>query len=208
MTRSTEERATEEPAASERILRAAIGELVSLGAGELAMHDVADRAGVSKGLIHYHYRDKEALLARAADRLGTRIAARAQRALSASSAESVVEDLRRWLDTELEIGEWRALLSLAEFPASAVQEASAVALEARRLAATRMMDRLFTVMELRPRVAPELLGELWVALVGGLAMEADAARAAGPAFNVLVLALLGLAADGDEAPASEAPLRP
>jgi AcrR family transcriptional regulator len=206
--RSTEERATAEPAASERILRAAIGELVSLGAGELAMHDVADRAGVSKGLIHYHYRDKEALLARAADRLGTRIAARAQRALSGSTADSVVEDLRRWLDTELEIGEWRALLSLAEFPAPAVQQASGIALEARRLAASRMMARFFAVMDLRPRVAPELLGELWVALVGGLAMEADAAHAAGPAFDVLVLALLGLAADRDDAAAGETPLRP
>jgi hypothetical protein len=47
-----------------------------------------------------------------------------------------------------------------------------------------------------------------VALVGGLAMEADAARAAGPAFDVLVLALLGLAADRDDAAAGETPLRP
>jgi AcrR family transcriptional regulator len=181
------------PAASERILRAAIGELVALGAGELAMHDVADRAGVSKGLIHYHYRDKEALLARAAERLGERIAARAHRALGASTADSVVEDLRHWLATELETGEWRALLSLAEFTAPAVRRASREALDARQAVATRMMARLFNVMGMRPRVAPELLGELWVALVGGLATEVDGVRAPGAAFDVLLLALLGLA---------------
>jgi AcrR family transcriptional regulator len=187
------------PAASERILRAAIGELVALGAGELAMHDVADRAGVSKGLIHYHYRDKEALLARAAERLGERIAARAHRALSVSTAETVVEDLRRWLAAELEIGEWRALLSLAEFTAPAVRRASRDALEARHAMAARLMARLFDVMGMRPRVAPELLGELWVALVGGLAVEVDGASAPGAAFDVFVLALLGLAEEHETA---------
>ena len=45
-----------------RILDAAIASLVSAGAGALAMHEVAERAGVSKGLIHYHFRDKDALL--------------------------------------------------------------------------------------------------------------------------------------------------
>ena len=49
-----------------RILQAAQEELVRRGAGALAMHEVADRAGVSKGLIHYHYHDKDALLARVA----------------------------------------------------------------------------------------------------------------------------------------------
>src|SRR5688572_32204146 len=48
--------------AAERILRGAAECLVLKGAAELSMQDVADTAGVSKALIHYHYRDKEALL--------------------------------------------------------------------------------------------------------------------------------------------------
>jgi AcrR family transcriptional regulator len=50
--------------AAERILRAAIRRIVASGAAALTMHEVSEEAGVSKGLIHYHFHDKETLLAR------------------------------------------------------------------------------------------------------------------------------------------------
>ena len=179
--------------ATERILRAAIAELVSRGAGALAMHDVAERAGVSKGLIHYHYQDKDALLARAAERLGARIAMRASRALASSSPATVVEDLRRWLQTELDLGEWHALLALGEWPASSVQAASREALEARRAVTARMTQQLFELLGVRPRIALKHAADLLVALVGGLAVEPESDADPLAAFDVLVLALLGLA---------------
>ena len=48
----------------ERILYAAAARIVAGGTANLSMQDVADAAGVSKGLIHYHFHDKETLLTR------------------------------------------------------------------------------------------------------------------------------------------------
>ena len=48
----------------ERILYAAAARIVASGTANLSMQDVADAAGVSKGLIHYHFHDKETLLTR------------------------------------------------------------------------------------------------------------------------------------------------
>jgi AcrR family transcriptional regulator len=177
--------------APERILRAAIAELVLHGAGALSMHEVADRAGVSKGLIHYHYHDKDAVLARAAERLGERISARGHRALAAATPRSIVADLRAWMAVELQLGEWRALISLGEWLAPAVQDAARDALDARRTMTTEMSITMFERLGIRPRIAPEQAGDLLVALVSGLAVESGGGDPAA-AFDVLVLALIGL----------------
>ncbi len=179
------------PTAPERILRAALAELVLHGAGSLSMHEVADRAGVSKGLIHYHYHDKDAMLARAATRLGERICARGRRALAAMLPESVVTDLRAWMEDELQLGEWRALLSLGEWLAPAVQRAAREALDTRRAMTTELAATMFARLGIRPRIAPEQAGDLLVTLVSGLAVES--ARGDPPAaFDALVLALIAL----------------
>ena len=181
------------PDAAARILDAAVEALVRSGAVALAMHDVASRAGVSKGLIHYHYRDKDALLADAAARLSERISMRERRALALSSPAAAVDDLRRWMETELDAGEWRALLSLVQWPAAIVMSAARDALDERRTMAWHTMARLFELLGLRARIAPEQIAALFVAVVSGLAAAPDGAgdrRATGDAF---VLALLGLA---------------
>jgi AcrR family transcriptional regulator len=179
--------------APERILRAAVAELVLHGAGALAMHEVADRAGVSKGLIHYHYHDKDAVLARAAERLGERIASRGRRALAASTPGSVVGDLREWMSVELRTGEWRALVSLGDWPAPAVQRAARQALAARRAMAGEMAASMFARLRIEPSITAAQAGDLLAALVSGLAVESRGADATSSAFDVLVLALLGLA---------------
>ena len=53
--------------AAERILAAAAECVSALGAAQVSMQAVADGAGVSKALIHYHFRDRDELLARLAD---------------------------------------------------------------------------------------------------------------------------------------------
>lgn len=175
-----------------RILDAAAAELVRAGAGELAMHEVAARAGVSKGLIHYHYHDKDALLAGAAARLGERIAGRERALLARATAESVVEDLRAWIDGELDAGERRALLSLVRWPTGAVAGAAARAVAERREAAARIVARVTELLRYRPRVAAEHLGGLLAAAMHGMAI-APGEPAAGPSADVLILALLAMA---------------
>jgi len=177
-------------AAAARILDAAVDALVEHGAGALAMHDVASRAGVSKGLIHYHYHDKDALLADVVVRLGERIAARERAALARSVAASVVDDLRRWMESERSAGEWRALISLLQWPAGPVARAAREGLRERRVAAAGMMAHVFALLAVRPHIAPEQMGALVATAVCGLAVgPGDAEDRA--AMDVLVLALLG-----------------
>ncbi|HUO52317.1 MAG TPA: helix-turn-helix domain-containing protein [Gemmatimonadaceae bacterium] len=178
--------------AAARILDAAAGELVRAGAGELSMREVAARAGVSKGLIHYHYRDKDALLAGAAARLGERIAARERALLARATAGTVVEDLRTWIDGELAAGDWRALLSLVRWPSGAVAPAAARALAERREEAARIVARATELLRYRPRVAPEHLGALLVAAMHGMAIAPEG-PAAGSGADILILALLAMA---------------
>ncbi|MEP6692637.1 MAG: TetR/AcrR family transcriptional regulator, partial [Gemmatimonadaceae bacterium] len=71
--------------ASERILASAVHCIVEVGAAAVTMHEVAEEAGVSKGLIHYHFHDKETLLARVLEWLTRAVTARERRALAEST---------------------------------------------------------------------------------------------------------------------------
>jgi TetR/AcrR family transcriptional repressor of bet genes len=178
--------------ATTRILDAALEELVAHGADSLAMHAVAERAGVSKGLIHYHFHDRNALLADVAPRLAARIAARARKALVASTTTTVIADLERWLERELELGEWRGLLALAEWPAADVQHAAAAALASRREEVRRVLEQLFALLEIRTKISLAPLTDLAVAVVNGLAAERSSGRDASPALDALVMAFYRL----------------
>ena len=63
--------ATERPRtranAADRILHAAAACVSALGAARVSLQTVADEAGVSKALIHYHFRDRDALLTQLVD---------------------------------------------------------------------------------------------------------------------------------------------
>ena len=66
---------------------------------------------------------------------------------------------------------------------------------ARREAAMVTVDRLFALLELRPRVPVQLLADVIVAFIDGLAIHASIAPQANHrvAFDVLWLSLLSLA---------------
>ena len=70
-------------AAAQRILTAAAEQLAVHGPARLSMQDVAEAAEVSKGLIHYHFHDKETLLARVAEWVTQDSVAREREALRA-----------------------------------------------------------------------------------------------------------------------------
>jgi len=178
--------------AAARILDAALEELVARGAASLAMHDVADRAGVSKGLIHYHFHDKNALLAEVAPRLGDRIATRARGALATSATASAIADLERWLVREIELGEWRGLLALAEWPAEGVRRAARTALDDRRQEMHRVLERLLSLLQIRTKMSLGPLTDLAIAVVSGLAAEIGSGRDPSPALDALVMAFYRL----------------
>ncbi len=95
--------------------------------------------------------------------------------------------------SELRFGEWRALLSLGEWPAEVVQDAARAAVEARRQMMEELAATMFARLGVRPRIAAGQAGDLLTALVSGLAAEPGANHDPSAAFDVLVLALLQLA---------------
>ena len=181
--------------ATERILKAAATRLAVSGSGMLTMQEVADEAGVSKALIHYHFHDKETLLARLVAWMAEGLVRRERAALARSSPHEAIDDLWRWLDGELKRGHARALVELAHWPGARVHAAVADAMKLRRAASTLSAERLFRLLALQPRVPAPLVGDLLVTFLDGLASAPtdEGGPDARAAFDVLWLALLGLA---------------
>src|SRR5215470_5352232 len=64
-----------------RLLRAAYAAVAQRGFSAVTLQDVAERAGVSKGLVLYYFTDKQQLLAAVMQRTDEVIRARATRAM-------------------------------------------------------------------------------------------------------------------------------
>jgi AcrR family transcriptional regulator len=178
--------------ASERILGAAVRCIVEVGAAAVTMHEVAEEAGVSKGLIHYHFHDKETLLARVVEWLTRAVTARERRGLAESTPRTAVDDMWDWLSGELDRGHIRVLLELTEWREPLVQRAARDSARDRRAAAVESTDLLFTLLGLKPRIPIGLLAD--VAFVDGVAIgAADPEFNPRAAFDVFWLAVLSLA---------------
>jgi AcrR family transcriptional regulator len=181
--------------AAERILRGAAERLIEVGAAETSLQDVALAAGVSKALIHYHFANKEALLVRVAEWATNQVVTRERAALENVGASTAVDALWQWLEQALVKGHLRLLLELGVYREPLVQAAVREALRARHAMAVQTLDRLFALLELRPRVPTELLASVVVAFVDGLASRpaSDSATDARIAFDIFWLSLLSLA---------------
>ena len=159
------------------------------------MQDVATAAGVSKALIHYHYRDKESLLEQVALWATAGILRRERQVLDGSTAAVAVDALWRWLEEELDGGHLRLLLELGQYRAPRVRAAISESLRVRREASAGTIRRLFELLELRPRVPVELLAGVVVAFIDGLASRppGDDPQDARVTFDVFWLSVLSLA---------------
>ena len=182
--------------APDRILDAARRRVAECGAADTSMQDVARVAGVSKALIHYHFRDKEALLARLVVRLGDAVIARERAALDGAAAHDAVDALWGWLERELRRGDVRVLLDLSLVSLADVREASRRVAAARRESAAATVERLFALLDLRPRLPIAMLAEAALAFTDGLVLGAPLAPDTTPrrvAFDAFWLALLSMA---------------
>ena len=186
---------TSSSSSRDRLLAAAAERLASAGAAALSLQDVAHAAGVSKGLIHYHFRDREALLVETVNWLAALAVRRERRALAEVTPVGAVDSMWRWLDAELARGELRVLVELAGAREESVRDAARAAAEARRDAAAETVRTLFSTLALRPRVEPEMLAEAIVAFIDGLAVQTALDPGSNPrvAFDVFWLGMLGLA---------------
>lgn len=181
--------------APERILAAAAQCVGALGAAQVSLQTVAAAAGVSKALIHYHFRDRDALLAQLGDWLTDVVVAGEDAALADAAPTEGLDSLWRWLDGELATGRIRALVDLAQERGEAVREAVRRSRAARRAQATRTIERLFAALSLTPRLPAPLVGDVTLAFVDGLAGEAAVEPEANHRlrFDVFWLSVLSLA---------------
>ncbi len=187
-------RAHETVVARQRIVDATIRCMARDGAAEASMATIAAAAGVSKALLHYHFSDRERLLARVLTQLGERLVERERVALDGADGRRAVDALWRWTERELALGELRGLLELSLIREPLVREAATAVATSRRRSAGRTVADLLARLGLVPRVPAELLGEAWVAFMDGLA-AAGLVTTTDPrvAFDVFWLAVLGLA---------------
>ena len=159
------------------------------------MGDVASAAGVSKALVHYHFRDKDSLMHALVDDVGLAIVGRARAAMSQAPGEHALDDFWSWLEQELRVGDVRILLSLAECDSARVRDACRRIAHHRRELTADHIDRVFGRLALTSRVPSALLAETVLVFADGLAASTalDPERDPRPAFDVLWLALLTLA---------------
>ena len=181
--------------APERILAAAAECAGQLGAAQVSLQTVAGAAGVSKALIHYHFRDRDALLAQLADWLTVALVTGEDAVLADAAATDGLDALWAWLGQELATGRIRALVDLGQERGAAVRAAVRRSREARRAQATRTIERLFGALSLTPRLPAPLLADVTVAFVDGLAGEAALEPDANYRlrFDVFWLSVLNLA---------------
>jgi AcrR family transcriptional regulator len=183
------------PPATRRILSAARTLVSRGGAAEVSMGDVAATAGVSKALVHYHFRDKDTLLHSLVEDVGYAVVARARQAMSREGSAHALDEYWAWLEQELHLGDLCILLALAEYDSDRVRAVSRRVADQRREAAARQVSLVFARLGLSPRVPAPLIADTVVAFVDGLAAghALDSDRDPRPAFDVLWLALLTLA---------------
>ena len=185
----------EDVPAPRRILDAAARSIVASGAAAMSLSEVASEAAVSKALIHYHFHDKDSLLVQLVDRTAAEITARELASLAGQHSPLAVDAIWAWLVGELRRGSLRVLLEVSQYRSAPVQDAARRAAALRRATTTETIKHLFAILELHPRVPAELISEVVVAFVDGLAMDATLGdeRSTRVAFDVFWLALLNLA---------------
>jgi AcrR family transcriptional regulator len=175
-------------------VEAAVRCLVRDGLAGASMAAIAAEGGVSKALLHYHYADRERLLAEVVVQLGRRITSRERAAMGTTTGSAVVDALWEWLAGELARGELRALLELAMQHEPEVRAAADEVARARGHAATETVEQIFAGLGLTPRMPAALLGGASMAFIDGLAIDAATpGRDPRVSFDLFWLALLSLA---------------
>jgi len=181
--------------ASHRILAAGRTLVARGGAAEISMGDVAAAAGVSKALVHYHFRDKESLLCSLVHDVGSATNARGRVAIAQLGDGHALDAYWTWLEGELRRGDLRVLVSLAEYDSDAVRTASRAIADERREVTAEQVAALFHRLGLSLPVPAELLADTMLAFIDGMAVAyaMDTTRNPRPSFDVFWLALLTLA---------------
>lgn len=179
----------------DRILEAAARCIGRDGVAGASMAAIALEAGVSKALLHYHYRDRARLLAEIVERIGTRLIARERAAIDGAADAGSLDALWCWLADELQRGELASIGELALVRDTTVRHTSRAMADRRRRSATQTVEQLFAQLQLVPRVPAAMMAEAMVAFIDGLVLDVASGSSRDPrvSFDLFWLGLLSLA---------------
>lgn len=182
--------------AKTRILEAAVQRAREGPVEGITIASIAKSADCAKGLVHYHFGTKDALLAAAAAAVWDRRREAWHDVMRRGTATDAVD--RGWKTVSLEASEGRAraAVTLAARSDSIGRSAREAAANF-RLAVTADLVHVLQRMDRTLTVPPEEAGQLFVAAINGLAMELEmgadpgVSEAAWAAFWVGLLSLTG-----------------
>lgn len=132
---------------------------------------VAEDAGVSKALVHYHFRDKHALLLALALGAADAIRERSGAAPRAVERERPVDAFSEWVESELAAEDVRLAVQLRHTSSPATNRAADGVLGEFRRVMTRRVAAVFEMLDVSPRVSVALVSELFGTMAVGLAAE-------------------------------------
>jgi len=156
---------------SEAILAAATRALGQVPAGALTVDAVAREAGCAKGLIHYHFKTKSALLAAAAARIWHERQERWVEVLGRGTPDEAISRSWQVLIREAENGTVRACASLAVLPDELTVQSVRQAVLAFSDELTVAVEKLFRSLGLAPSVAPGEIARLTTAVICGMGLQ-------------------------------------
>jgi AcrR family transcriptional regulator len=139
--------------------------------GGLTVDQVADAARCAKGLVHYHFHTKGALLAAAASQLAERRRARWGEAFRADTPDAAIQ--RSWdlLVSESRDGTLRAWLALCAERDEVTGQTVSSEVDAFSDAIAKAAEILVRDLGLTPTVSPQELGLLLAAVVHGSGLQ-------------------------------------
>ncbi|MDE3152745.1 MAG: helix-turn-helix transcriptional regulator [Gemmatimonadota bacterium] len=176
------------------ILASARREILVAGWQAATSGRVAEGVGVSKALVHYHFRDKHALLLALALGAQEAIRERSAKAPRAMEREHPVDAFSEWVESELVAEDVRLALQLRHTSSAATNRAADGALADFRRAMTRQVAAVFDSLGVSPRVSIALVSELFGTMAVGLASEPGRApHESRRALETLWLAVLSMA---------------
>jgi AcrR family transcriptional regulator len=153
------------------ILEATLALLRERRTGDATTDDIARRAGCAKGLIHYHFKKKEQLLAAAAEHAWSARAAAWAHSLGTSDPKTSIGNAWRLLKEESTDGTAAACAAVGLGTDDLVVQSVNKSRRAFASALTNATSGLLQRMGLVPTVPPGELGTLLAATVEGISLQ-------------------------------------
>ena len=178
MARQKAKLGSSEPGARDAILDAALALLRDRRGTDITTDDVARKAGCAKGLVHYHFKTKDQLLAAAAEHLWRQRMSSWTAALGSVTPKAAIRAAWETLLAEASGGEAAACAALGLRGNDLVVRSVSAGRVAFAREVGAALERLLGQLRLEPSVPVPELGALFVAVVEGIGLQLGSGAAA------------------------------